>query len=379
MPELFSPLSSGSTAHLWYTSGVGWNKYQGYGGSNLSHFATLVGLDGRTEVFALGSDSAIWHNYWDTTTTAWSGWASLGGSFATGVGTITWSDGTGELFATDAAGDIWHSWSGTGTGFTNGWYTWTKFGSGMASRPSPVRWADGHAEVFVRGADGQLYHSDFSMTSGWPAFTVLSAGSQIIGEPSAIMNGSKGATAGPEVFSRNETGQVVHLYWNGSAYTSFVALGSQIAASDPFGWTRGDGNAEVFAVDQAGGLVRSYRDPASGWGPWGAIGSDFDSCAAAFPIIDGGISSVDAGADAGESERDAGPERDAGDERDAGLEPDAGKQGGEPLPLPDGGDEINPLQAQGGCGCGSTGSGDAALLALAGLGLIALRRRSRAV
>ena len=378
-PELFSPLSSGSTGHLWYTAGVGWNKYQGYGGSSLSHFATLVWLDGRTEVFALGSDAAIWHNWWDTSSSAWSGWGSLGGSFATGVGTIMWSDGTGELFATDSAGDIWHSWSGTGTGFTNGWYAWTKFGSGMAGRPSPVRWADGHAEVFVRGADSQLYHSDFDMQSGWPAFTVLSAGSHIIGEPSAIMNGSKGATAGPEVFARDATGQVVHLWWSGSAYGSFTALGTEVAASDPFGWTRGDGNAEVFAVDDSGSLVRSYRDPSSGWTAWSAIGSGFDSCAAALPVADGGVSPTDAGVDGGELQRDAGSERDAGLERDAGVKIDAGGEadaGEETLAQPDGGEGLNPLKAQGGCNCGSGGSGDLALSALVILGLVSLRRRS---
>jgi lysozyme len=384
-PELFSPLSAGSTAHLWYTSGVGWNKYQSYGGSDLSHFATLVWLDGRTEVFALGAAGDIWHNFWDTTTVAWSGWASLGGSFVTGVGTIMWSDGTGELYATDSAGDIWHSWSGTGTGFTNGWYTWTKFGSGMASRPSPVRWADGHAEVFVRGADNQLYHADFSMTSGWPAFTVLSAGSQIIGEPSAIMNSGKGSTAGPEVFARDTTGQVVHLWWNGSAYTSFTALGTEIAASDPFGWTRGDGNAELFAVDQSGDFVHSYRPSTGTWGAWSSIGTGFDSCAPALPVVttDAGVTTTDAG----EGERDAGIEKDAGTEPDAGVEKDAGAtadagaveaDAGAPQmpPVADGGDDTNPLKSQGGCSCGSAGgSADAALLALLVFALVSLRRR----
>ncbi len=281
-PEVFSPLTNNATGHLWFTSGVGWNAFQAYGGSDLSHLATVVWLDGKTEVFALGGDGAIWHNVWDTTTTAWTGWATLGGSFVTGVGTIMWGNGTGELFATDAAGDIWHSWSGSGTAYPNGWYAWARFGSGMAGRPSPVRWADGHAEVFVHGADGQLYHSDFSAQSGWPAFTVLSAGTQIIGEPSAIMNGNAGgATAGPEVFARDTSGKVIHLWWNGSAYTSFTPLDSQVAASDPMGWVRGDGHGEVFAIDPSGSLVRTYRDPSSGWTAWSPIGSGFDACAPA--------------------------------------------------------------------------------------------------
>ncbi|MHB8418388.1 MAG: GH25 family lysozyme [Myxococcales bacterium] len=385
-PELFSPLASGGSGHLWYTSGKGWNTFQSYGGSNLSHFATLVWLDGRTEVFALGKDNAIWHDYWDTATTAWSGWASLGGSFATGPGTILWASGTGELFAVDAAGDIWHSWSGSGASYPNGWYAWTKFGSGMASRPSPVRWADGHAEVFVRGADGQLYHSDFDATNGWPAFSALSKGDLIIGEPSAIMDDGKGGGTGPEVFARDASGQVVHLWWNGSAYTSFTALGTEVAASDPFGWIRGDGAAEVFAVDTQGDLVRNYRDPKTSWGGWGSIGSGFDACAPALPppLEDGGVT-PDAGEDGGVKAPDAGscpgaPEctRPDGGAADAGAPEDAGQPedaGGESLggAGPDAGDAASVLAAQG-CNCGSAG-GDASFLFLAACGLLARRRR----
>ena len=376
-PELFSPLASGSTGHLWYTAGKGWNGYQPYGGSNLSHLSSLVWLDGRTELFALGSDHAIWHDYWDTGTTAWSGWGSLGGSFATGAGTIMWANGTGELFAVDSSGDIWHSWSGSGASYPGGWYAWTKFGSGMAGRPSPVRWADGHAEVFVRGADGQLYHSDFSDANGWPAFSVLSKGDAIIGEPSAMMNvAGKGGTAGPEVFARDATGQVVHLWWNGSAYTSFAALGTEIAASDPFAWTRGDGTGEVFAIDQKGELVRNYRDAKTSWGGWASIGSGFDSCAPALPTppSDGGVKEPDAGEDAGRPELDAGAPHEDGGEDAGRVAADAGPESLGGPTAPDAG-EPNVLPGHGGCDCGTAGTADLPLLWLVALGLMARRRR----
>ncbi len=376
-PELFSPLANGSTGHLWWTAGKNWNTYQPYGGSKLSHLATLVWLDGRTEVFALGSDHAIWHDSWDTAATSWSGWQSLGGDFATGPGTILWGNGTGELFAVDAAGDVWHSWSGSGSSYPNGWYAWTKFGSGMASRPAPVRWPDGHAEVFVRGIDGQLYHSNFDAKTGWPAFTAVSAGSHVIGDPSAIMDDGKGGGTGPEVFARDESGQVVHLWWGGSSYGSFAPLGTLVSASDPFGWIRGDGAAEVFAIDGSGSLARNYRDPAKSWQGWSAIGAGFDPCAAALPPpADAGAPAPDAG------EPDAGPppppHEDAG-VADAGRGEDAGQtvadDGGLTLPgREDGGAPPNVLAAKG-CGCGTTGPADLPLVLLAALGLAARRRR----
>ncbi len=379
--ELWSPLSDGSTGHAWYTSGVGWNKYQSLGGSNLTHFATLVWLDGRSEVFALGGDGAIWHDFWDLSKSAWSGWQSLGGSFATGPGTVTWSNGTGELFAVDAAGKLWHSWSGSGASFPNGWYAWTQMGSGMASRPSPVRWADGHAEVFVRGQDGQLYHSDFSLQSGWPALSAIGGGGQIVGEPSAIMNGSgKGAAPGPEVFARDPQGRVVHLWWTGSGYSNLAPLGSQVAASDPLGWIRGDGTAEVFAIDPSGNLVHTHHDPTNGWSAWASIASGFDPCTPELPPPPD-----DAGtpADAG-TVTDAGTGHDAGVGRDAGAGFDAGgSDGGGALTLgggggqttdADAGSEPLPIQSK---SCCATGTGpDGLALVLCALAALARRRRT---
>ena len=61
-PEVFSPLKSGNSGHLWYTGGKGWNTFQDYKGANLglSHFSTVVWANGTTEVFALGKDGAIY-------------------------------------------------------------------------------------------------------------------------------------------------------------------------------------------------------------------------------------------------------------------------------------------------------------------------------
>jgi lysozyme len=321
-PELFSPLDSGSTASIIWNASRGWSGLQSFGGTSLTHVSVSVGLDGRPNVFALGGDGAIWTNTFDTTTSSWAGWTSLGGAFVTGAGPITWGNGTIELFTADSGGTAWHRWTESGT--ASGWSDWTVLGSGIASRPVPVRWQDGqagHAEVFARGLDGQLYHSDFSYQSDWPAFTVLSPGEQIIGEPSAIMNPS----SGPEVFARDPTGRVMHLTWNGSSYSAFVALGDQIAASDPFGWTRGDGNAEVFAIDTSGRLSRTYHDPTAGWTSWSPIGTGVDPCAPALPENPDAGTAADAGhaTDAG-AVLDAGRETDGGTGRDAGREIDAG-------------------------------------------------------
>jgi MYXO-CTERM domain-containing protein len=289
--EVFDPAADGSAQHLWLDFQTGWTKWQHDLPAikpELSHLSTLVWPDGHMEVFALGGDHAIWHTHRAPGDPGWSAWESMGGDMATGAAAITWNDGHAEIFATDAKGAAWHDWSGSGAGFTNGWHGWETLGGSLASRPVPVRWADGHLSLFATGKDGQLYHTDYS--TSFAPFTVLSAGFTIAGEPSAIMNtAGNGSAPGPEIFARSFDDKVVHLWWDGMKYTDFTPHFDQTAASDPFGWIRADGRAEVFAIDDQGVLTRSYHDPASGWTTWLPIGgTSLNPCVPTPPEVDGG-------------------------------------------------------------------------------------------
>jgi MYXO-CTERM domain-containing protein len=360
--ELFDPAPDGSVQHLWFDAKNGWNKWQaslaGAAPTTFSHLSTLVWPDGHMEVFALGADHAIWHTHLQQgLDPGWAAWASMDGDVATGAAPILWSDGHAEIFATDATGAAWHNWSGTGAGFPNGWHGWATLGGSLASRPVPVRWADGHVEVFATGLDGQLYHSDF--TNGmWPAFSVLSAGVTIEGEPSAIMNtGSNGATLGPEIFARGSDGKVTHLGWGGMSYGTFAPLLDQTTASDPFGWIREDGTAEVFAIDDTGVLTRTYHDPKNGWTPWTAIGgTNLDPCLPAKPVMDGGM-----GGSGG------------------GVTTTSGATTSSATTGVTGGGGTNAEGKKGGCSCRTAGdendAAPGALAALAIAGVVAARRR----
>jgi lysozyme len=382
-PELFSPLLSGASGYLSWSSAGGWAPVTDFGGSvtGLSRFATTVGNDGRVWVFALGADKAIWVQSWNAGASAWRGWTSLGGTFATGVGPITWGNGTLEIFATDTSGMVWHMWLIAGT---TAWSAWTQISGGMASRPVPVRWndgKDGHAEVFVRGADNQLYVSnyDYTLAAGYPTFSVVSAGSTIHGDPSAIMTPS----GNPEVFARGANGQVLGTLWNGSSFPTLAVINPGTVASDPFGWTRGDGHAEVFAIDASGDLMRTYDDPSGGWTAWSTIGSGFDPCVDDTPTsdVDAGMPTVDGGTpktDAGMQKEDAGNVVPAGG-HDAGMESDAGTSareesdgGGGAGKTPDAGR----VAGASGCNC-SSGPVEPALGIVYLLGAMVLRRKRR--
>ncbi len=357
--EVFSARSGGGTGHLWWSSG-GWNAFQDFKGTDLSHLSTLVWGDGRSEVFALGGDGAIWHNYWNTSVTDWSGWSSMGGALATGASAILWKDGHGELFAVDSAGVAWHNWSGN---YPGGWSGWNSLGGSLASHPVPARWADGHVQLFARGTDGHLYQAYYTNNT-WSAWQVLSASTTILGEPSVMVNRGNGGGEGPEVFARDAQGAVVHLWWNGSAWTDFIALDTFTAASDPFGWIRGDGRGEVFAIDAHGDLKRIYRD-ANGWGTWATIASGIDVCTPQ-PVPPGGGGGGGGGGGAGGGGAGGGG---AGGGGAGGGGGDGTGAGGS-----DGGGSV-----AGGCAVtGSTATGRGGALALALLAALGLaRRRSR--
>jgi hypothetical protein len=237
-------------------------------------------------------------------------------------------------------------------------------------------------EIFGRGTDGNVWR-DTASAGVFGGFSML-ATQQTIGEPSAFMNPGSGA----EVVARDTLGNVLDIVYSvssGSWPTGFSGLG-EVSASDPFAWIRGDGNAEVFAVDGSGNLVHDLRTSGN-WGSWLTIGTGLDSCAPAIVYVDGGTPPLDGGMTV-----DAGQTEDAGKPEDAGEVPDAGqvKDAGEPVdagqnPLPDGGSAADsgtpPPQptpvGSSGCGCSFGGSPTSDLPLLCFGALILVRRRKR--
>lgn len=275
--QVFSPTSSSTTQSLQF-DGKAWTKFSDFGGLGLEHIATLAWNDGHVEVFAQGTDRAIWHKYWQLASKTWSDWATMDGSVVTGANAILWGDGHGELFAADDAGVPYHNWSGS---FPGGWHGWAKMQGEVVSRVVPVRWADGHVEVFGRDKKNHLVHSYVdAMLGDWIPFAEVSPGTTIQGDPSAIMNADgMGATAGPEVFARDASGKVVHLAWDGKQLGDFAKLGDQAASSDPLAWVRGDGSVEVLAIDDHGVLTHAART-SKGWSTWSPLGgAKLDACA----------------------------------------------------------------------------------------------------
>ncbi|PQQ42115.1 hypothetical protein C6H65_05690, partial [Photorhabdus luminescens] len=67
-------------------------------------------LDGRLEVFARGTDNALWHIWQTAPNSGWSGWQSLGHTITSNPAVYANADGRLEVFARGTDNTLWHIW-----------------------------------------------------------------------------------------------------------------------------------------------------------------------------------------------------------------------------------------------------------------------------
>ena len=90
--------------------GTGWSGFLSSLGGDGLYGGPAIGTnpDGRLEIFAIGSDYTLEHNYQKTANGAWSGWSSLGndGHDLLFVSAAADADGLLQVFALDDDGDV---------------------------------------------------------------------------------------------------------------------------------------------------------------------------------------------------------------------------------------------------------------------------------
>jgi hypothetical protein len=124
---------------------------------------------GRLEVFARGTDRALWHKWQTAPNNGWSGWGSMGGwidRLAVGRN----ADGRLEVFVRGSNGALYHKWQ---TAPNDGWSGWASLG-GWIDLLDVGRNADGRLEVFARGSSGALYHKwQTAPNNGWSGWASM--------------------------------------------------------------------------------------------------------------------------------------------------------------------------------------------------------------
>ncbi len=240
--------------------------FQPMGGRLTTEPVAANNNDGRIEVFARGTDNALWHIWQTAPSNGWGGWASLGGVITSTPALISNADGRLEAFARGTDGAVWHIWQ---TAPSGGWSGWASLGGVITSDPCAVRNADGRVEVFARGTDGALWHIwQRGPQQGWSGWASL--GVQLIGNPVAA-NNKDGRL---EVFMRGNNGALLHVWQTApnNGWSGWASLGG-ILTTDAAVAQNADGRLEVFGRGTDNALWHIWQTaPNNGWSGWASMG-----------------------------------------------------------------------------------------------------------
>jgi len=223
--------------------------------------------DGRLEVFAAGSDGAVWHT-WQESPTKWVGyWASRGiaspGLTLTDPAVGRNADGRLEVFAAGSDGAIWHTWQvAANNGWVGHWASRATPQAGVTLRnPAVASNKDGRLELIALGSDNNVWHTwQVAANNGWVGHWVSRGG---IGQPYGILHIGTNLDGRLEVFLWTNSG-LWHTYQTAPDNGWLAAPGKLLdpcaSNSDPVVARFADGTLAVF-IDLQG--TASYAQQAA--------------------------------------------------------------------------------------------------------------------
>jgi hypothetical protein len=276
--EVFGVGTDNAVWHNWQNAAHAgpWSGWASLGGVVTSDPAVFLNSDGRLEVFARGLDNAVWHN-WQKAPHAgpWSGWASLGGVVTSDPVVVDNSDGRLEMFARGTDNALWHNWQKAP--HAGPWSGWASLGGSITSDPSAFVNSDGRLEVFARGTDNALWHIWQTKAHAGPWSNWASLGGSITSDP-VVVDNSDGRL---EVFARGTDNALWHN-WQTAAHAgpwSGWASRGGVITSDPAAVVNSDGRLEVFARGTDNALWHIWQTVAhSGpWSGWASLGGVINS------------------------------------------------------------------------------------------------------
>jgi hypothetical protein len=128
-----------------------WGGWESLGGILESPPRVVAWAPNRLDIFAVGTDSALWHQWWDGA--AWGGWESLGGILESPPKGVSWSANRLDVFGVGTDSALWHRWWDGAA-----WGGWESLGGILESPPKAVSWSANRLDVFGVGTDSALWH-----------------------------------------------------------------------------------------------------------------------------------------------------------------------------------------------------------------------------
>jgi len=249
--------------------------------------------DGRLEIFAIGSDSALWHTHQTKPNqSTWSGWSNLGtptaGTALSRLAVGQNEDGRLEVFAIDSDGSLWHTYQPKpGQGPWSGWASLGTPTGGIALYTLAVgQNKDGRLEVFAIGSNGSLWHTYQPKPGQGPWSDWASLGTPTVGVKLYTLAVEQNKDGRLEVFAgggspgKGEFGLTNVALWhryqtqpNQTSWSGWTSLSTPTTTTSspyPVVGQNKDGRLEVFAVGSDGALWHTWQPKPNHQGPWGA-------------------------------------------------------------------------------------------------------------
>lgn len=274
--HLFARGANGDILELNENFDPTWGNYSSLGGYIFPDaFSVAVNTDGRLELFGVGSDSAVWHNWQTSPGGGWSGWNSLGGKVSGRPVVARNANGQLEVFAIGTDSAVWtikeistpdwnKAWSSLGGKVLTGWF--------VPPVMDVIANSDGRLEAFCQGTDAALYHNwQTSPNGGWSGWNriggVISQLTLARGGDGLIYAFVRGSDSGLYVIR-----QVGSLDWGGS----FTGLGGTLAGTQLTAGTNKDGRVECFWQGSNGNAMHIWQNasgaPINQWSGIGSLG-----------------------------------------------------------------------------------------------------------
>jgi hypothetical protein len=264
--EIFARGSDGALWHKWQVApNSGWSGWNSQGGW-IDLLEIGRNLDGRMEVFARGSDGAVWHKWQVAPNSGWSAWHSLGG-WIDQLAVSRNADGRMEIFARGSDKALWHKWQ---VAPNSGWSGWHSLG-GWIDDLAVGQNADGRMEVFARGSDKALWHMwQTAPSNGWSGWSSLGGWIDRL----AVGRNDDGRL---EVFVRGSDAALWHKWQvapNGT-WSGWLSQGGWIDLLDV--GKNADGRLEVFVRGSDRALWHKWQVAPNGtWSGWLSQGGWID-------------------------------------------------------------------------------------------------------
>ncbi|WP_162129647.1 immunoglobulin-like domain-containing protein [Candidatus Nitrosopumilus sediminis] len=231
---------------------------------------------GRAEVFAIGRDGQVYHNFERSVLGEWNGWTNVGGTGATEIDIIKNSDGSNQVFIIGKNGGIWYK---TQLGEGGVWTDWVNI-PGFAKKISVAKNQDGRLEIFHLGSDDKIYHKWQQITGDNNTWTDWFSGGDVQGwgKDIKVIPNQDGRL---EMFYIGTDNRIYHNYqnapnssWHGEQKL-YPEWNTNVFAKKIDAIQNKDGRIEVFIIRDDNALWHNYQW-GSTWGPSPAYGwSDF--------------------------------------------------------------------------------------------------------